>query len=163
NPGGSEKQAVMSPSPLARPLALAQGVPANDRCSGAIALSAGTAYTMNTGEATGTDDPAPECSSFGKGVWFSFTPAGNGIVSICTSGSDFDTVLQVYSGSFGSLTPVPGACNDDDGPVCAGSQASASFDGMAGTTYYLLAGGWDGTDGLLSIVADVLVVPANDQ
>jgi len=46
------------------------GPPANDVCSGAIAMTAGTTYTLNTGGATSTGDPTPTCQpSFGNGVW----------------------------------------------------------------------------------------------
>jgi hypothetical protein len=128
------------------------GPPANDACAGALALAAGTPYTVNTAAATATGDPAPACQpSLGKGVWFSYTPGSSGTISISTCGSDFDTVLAVYAGACGSLTPI--ACNDNNGPSCLGSQASVSFSGTSGTTYLILAGGAGGASGNLSIVA----------
>ncbi len=124
----------------------------NDTCSGATPMTAGTTYTLNTTIATATGDPTPGCQpSFGKGVWYSFTPSANGAVRISTCGSDFDTVLAVYSGSCGALTAV--ACNDEDGPACAGSQASLSFAGTAGVTYWILAGGSGGIGGILKLQA----------
>jgi hypothetical protein len=128
------------------------GPPANDACSGAIALSPGAPYTVSTAAATSTGDPTPGCQgSFGKGIWFTYTPSSSGTVTISTCGSDFDTVLAVYSGSCGSLTPV--ACNDNNGPSCATSRASVSFSATSGTTYFILAGGSGGASGNLSIVA----------
>ena len=54
----------------------------NDQCSGAIALSSGVTSTLNTANATSTGDPTPTCvTNFGKGVWYSFTPATSGTVS----------------------------------------------------------------------------------
>src|SRR5713101_1806120 len=92
--------------------------PANDLCSGAIALTAGTTYTLNTANATSTGDPAPSCqNNFGKGVWYTFTPTVSDTVTISTCGSDFNTVLAVYTGNCASLTEI--ACNDDNGPACA--------------------------------------------
>jgi hypothetical protein len=142
------------------------GPPANDACSGAIALVPGTPYTLNTATATSAGDPTPGCQgSFGKGVWFTYTPASGGIVTISTCGSDFDTVLAVYSGSCGSLTPV--ACNDNNGPSCATSRASVSFSATSGTTYFILAGGSGGVSGNLSIVASgpggLQIIPTFDS
>lgn len=83
------------------------GPPPNDACAGAIALSPGTSYAVNTAGATSTSDPTPGCQgSFGKGVWFTYTPGSSGTVVISTCGSDFDTVMAVYSASCGALTPV---------------------------------------------------------
>lgn len=126
--------------------------PTNDLCSGALPMTAGTIYTINTSIATASGDPTPGCQpSFGKGVWYSFTPSASGAVTVNTCGSDFDTVLAVYKGTCGALTAV--ACNDDDGPACAGSQASLTFAGTAGVTYLILAGGSGGAGGTLKIQA----------
>jgi hypothetical protein len=131
---------------------------ANDQCSGAIALSSGVTYTMDTTRATSTSDLTPTCQgNFGKGVWFKYTPTGTGPVLVSTCGSSFDTVLQVYSGSCGALAAVN--CNDDNGPACSGNRASLSFSGTAGTTYYILAGGYSNNSGTLQIAAQLL----NDQ
>jgi hypothetical protein len=130
----------------------------NDQCYGAIALSSGTTYTMSTANANATGDPTPVCGyGVTKGVWFSFTPSGSGPVGISTCDSDFDTVLQVYSGSCGSLSPV--ACDDDYGPYCQGLQASVQFNANGGTTYLVFAGGYGGGSGNLSVTA---YSPAND-
>ena len=137
--------------------------PPNDQCMGAIALSTGVTRTDNTANATSTGDPTPTCqSNFGKGVWYSFTPNTNGTVTISTCASDFDTVLQIYSGSCGALTPVPNGCDDDDGPSCQGLQASVSFAGTAGTTYRILAGGYGSSTGNLRIVASVIASQPTD-
>src|SRR5439155_23301757 len=118
-------------------------------CSAAIAMTAGKTYKINTANATSTGDPTPGCQgSFGKGVWYTFTPSASGMVTVSTCGSTFDTVLAVYTGSCGSLTPL--ACNDDNGPACATSQASVSFSATSGTTYFILAGGSGSASGNLS-------------
>jgi len=127
--------------------------PANDNCSGAIHLTAGVPYSMNTTAATGTGDPTPACGSgVTKGVWFSFTPLLDAPATISTCGSSFDTVLQVYSGTCGALIPV--ICDDDYGPSCQGLQASVQFMGSAYATYLIFAGGYGGSSGNLNIVAN---------
>jgi hypothetical protein len=140
--------------------------PANDSCAGAVAMTAGTTYTVNTAQATSAGDPTPACQpSFGKGVWYTFTPSSSTTVTISTCGSDFNTVLAVYTGSCGSLTQI--ACNDDNGPACSGNQASVSFAATAGTTYYVLAGGLGGATGNLSILAtggtSMKIIPTFDS
>ncbi len=133
----------------------------NDTCAGALAMTAGTTYTLNTAAATSTDDPAPDCEAdLQKGVWFTFTPASSGTITISTCGSDFDTVLAVYTRTCGSLTAFAGSCNDDNGPACSTGQASVRFNGLAGTTYRILAGGFGGGFGNLNIVATF--TPTND-
>jgi hypothetical protein len=134
----------------------------NDQCAGAIALVNDVARTLNTADATSTGDPTPPCGSgFGKGVWYAFTPATSGQVTIKTCGSSFDTILSVYTGTCGSLTALPNGCNDDDRDACPGSelQSSVSFIGTAGTTYRILVGGYNGESGNLQIVATTVADP----
>jgi hypothetical protein len=141
--------------------------PPNDTCANAIPMTAGTVYTTNTANATSTGDPVLDCQgTAGKGVWYTYTPAVSGTVTISTCGSTFDTVLEVYTGTCGSLTPV--ICNDDNGPACLGSQASVSFAATGGTTYFVLAAGSGGASGSLSIVATgplagLIIIPTWDS
>jgi hypothetical protein len=131
--------------------------PPNDLCAGAIALADGVAFAQNTTTATSAGDPAPDCAKvFGKGVWFTYTAPASGEVIASTCGSSFDTVLAVYSGGCGALVPV--ICGDDNGPNCSGFNASVRFAASAGTTYHLLAGGYNGLSGDLRIVASLVPV-----
>jgi hypothetical protein len=133
--------------------------PANDLCSGAIALTNGVAFTMSTITATSTGDLAPSCAgSFGKGVWFTYTPMLSGTVTLSTCASDFDTALGVYAGN--CQEQVLRACNDDNGPSCTGTRASVTFTGAAGVTYLILAGGYGSYSGNLNIL---VTSPSNDQ
>ena len=133
--------------------------PANDLCSGAIALTNGVTYAMSTLTATTNGDVAPTCVPLlGKGVWFTYTPLLSGTINISTCGSSFDTGLGVFTGSCGTFAQV--ACDDDNGPSCGGLTASVAFTGTAGVTYYILAGGYASASGNLSIVASA---PNNDQ
>lgn len=147
------------------PRAAAQ--PGNDQCAGAVPLTAGAVVSLNTAGATLTADPVPSCqTNFGAGVWYTFTPASNGLVTISTCGSDFDTLLAVYTGACGTLVPLAGGCIDDDGPACQGAQASLSFAGTAATVYRILVGGYEGGVGNLRITATLGTAPpggpAND-
>jgi hypothetical protein len=70
-------------------------------------------------------------------VWWTWTPASDGQVVITTSGSDFDTLMAVYTGSaLNGLTLV--RQNDDSG----GLQSSVTFGAVGGTTYHIAVGGF---------------------
>jgi len=130
--------------------------PTNDQCSGAIAMAPGILYSINTVAATSTGDPIPSCTgTAANGVWYQFTSPTNAEVTLNSCGSAIGTVLAVYSGNCGALTPVSGACNSGYGPFCFGSQASLAFSASAGVTYWILMGGTYGGTGNLSIIAYV--------
>jgi hypothetical protein len=61
-----------------------------------------------------------------------------------TFGSSFDTVLGIYTGTCGSLTPIN--CNDDSSGTL---QSSVSNSVTGSTSYYILAGGWYAANGAL--------------
>jgi hypothetical protein len=143
-------------------LCVAGAAPQNDDCSGAIPLPNEVLYTMSTTDATTAGDPSPTCgSSPGKGVWFSFTPSIPGAVTISLCGSSFDTVLAVYTGTCEALALVPFGCVDDS-PEC-GAQSSLTFLGAVGVTYRILAAGYAGASGDLSIRAEVAPVKIIQQ
>src|SRR6187549_1018208 len=117
----------------------AQAQPANDQCTGAVEMTLDTSYVVDVSTATSTNEAAPACQpSFTRGVWYKFAPPTNGTYVVSTCGSDFDTVLAVYFGNCSFLNPVSGGCNDNDGPICEGSQASVAFTGEGGLTYWIL-------------------------
>jgi subtilisin family serine protease len=118
--------------------------PTNDQCSGAFVI-AGSSYTnaQPTAAATSIGDPTPSCiGTFGKGVWYQYTPLSNGTLWVDTMGSSFDTGLAVYIGTCGSLVQVD--CDDDGGGNLT-SRIRKSVD--AGVTYYIMAGGFNGESG----------------
>ena len=91
-------------------------------------------------------------------VWWRFTPSASGPVTINTFGSNFDTVLAVYTGSsVANLAPV--ASNDDFN----GSQSQVSFQGTAGISYAIAVAGKANAEGSISLTVDAPVLPANDR
>jgi hypothetical protein len=81
-------------------------------------------------------------------AWFSFTPAASGTYRIDTIGTspatDYDTIIGIYAGSCGSLSPVSGICRQngfypDDAPTSL--QSSVTLILSAGTTYTIAVGG----------------------
>jgi len=79
----------------------------------------------------------------GKSLWWSWTAAADGTVTLVTSGSSFDTLLGVYTG--GSLASLALVVSDDDS---GGAQTSrVIFTATAGTTYQIAVDGYGGASG----------------
>jgi hypothetical protein len=110
--------------------------------------------TVQTGEPLRLDHPGG-CDGrlIGHTVWFRLAPAGDPPnINLKTFGSDFDTILAVYTGgpSLGGLDPF--ACSDDANDT---SQSSVTFDPVAGVTYYVQVGGYYFDSGNLSFAVTV--------
>jgi hypothetical protein len=124
----------------------------NDLCAGAIVVG-GPAYTnaQSTVAATSQDDPMPsDMNMFGNGVWYRFTAPTNGRLAVDTRGSDFDTGLGIYTGNCGNLMEL--ASNDDTDSGDADDLCSElSVAVTEGTSYSILAGGYDAETGDLTL------------
>jgi hypothetical protein len=94
-----------------------------------------------------TTDPAPGCGNGARGrsVWYRFTAPTSGTLTANTFGSNYDTILAVYTGSCGAFTPT-GVCNDDTG----GAQSRVSFQATSGRTYYFLVTSYTNVGGTLT-------------
>jgi Ca2+-binding RTX toxin-like protein len=113
--------------------------PANDAFASAQALTGATATVTGTNVNAGKESGEPNHAgnTGGKSVWYKWTPQASGTTTIDTAGSNFDTVLAVYSGgAVNSLTPV--ASNNDDN----GLQSKVSFTANTGTTYQIAVDGF---------------------
>ncbi len=130
-------------------------VPSNDLPSGAKLLTVGSKTSVATKGASPDREAPYECLTFDEGgevfeipvgstVWYKIVGTG-GPVTVDTAGSDYDTVIAVYtSDGAGGFTPVPGACLDDVPiePIGRTLQAAVTWDTVAGTTYYVQIGGY---------------------
>ena len=130
-------------------------VPANDLPSGAKLLTVGSKTSVATKGASPEFEEPFECLTFqeddevfelpvGHTVWYRIAGTGDP-VTIDTAGSDFDTVVAVYTADgSGGFTPVPDACVDDVplDPTGRTLQAAVTFDTVAGTVYYVQIGGF---------------------
>jgi hypothetical protein len=133
---------------------------ANDACTGAIPLTENVYYVQSTANAT--DDGYSPClgRTRTKGVWFTYTPTQTGTATVDTCPSDFDNNLEVFVGGCGGLTSI--GCNEDSFSCPNYWQASFSFACVAGTTYLIYAGGYNGQSGNLQIRARTSQTLAND-
>jgi hypothetical protein len=128
--------------------------PANDVASGSKAAKVGGSIVQQTKSASPDAETIFPCLSFedpesgdvftipvGHTVWFKVTGTGSEI-TIDTAGSDFDTVVAVYTDPASAASAV--ACNDDVAlePVGRTLQSAVTFPTVAGTTYYVQVGGY---------------------
>ena len=115
----------------------------NDDCQDAIQLGRSDLPFMDmidTGEASNQDpEPDTTCGDPGtpeqsNSVFYSFTNDFSLPVEmeLSTSGSEYDTVVQVYTG--GCQEPVPEVCNDDDFP---GLTSRVTFLAQPGESYLI--------------------------
>ncbi len=82
----------------------------------------------------------------GKSIWFKWVPAASGTATFTAQGSQFDTMMGVYTGtSVSALTRVPSAVNDDDAGGYLTSRVP--FACVAGTEYEIVVDGYWGTSG----------------
>lgn len=126
--------------------------PVNDNCAGAITLSCPGTLTADTTMATDSTVNV-NCGDFGdyKDVWYKFV--GDGAThTICTNGSNYDTIIQIYTGTCTSLNDEP-FCNDDCSfPTML--QSSVTFTATMGVTYFIQVSGFNGDSGNLVISCD---------
>lgn len=124
---------------------ITDAAPAADQCANATPL---TLSFANTADGSGTvtnlftqvpADPDLICQ-FGvptspKGyrtAWYQLTPGSTSLVTITTEGTDYDTVLGVFSGSCEAPTAI--ACSDD----INGFQSRLTFMALRNRTYYIV-------------------------
>lgn len=136
------RQSATRVGPLASP-------PSNDDFEGAALISA-LPYQQTidtTGAITAPDDPILVCGAEANSntVWYRFTPSSPGLIEANTFGSNYDTVLAVFTGTRGALNPI--VCNDDVGIIF---QSQVLFEAGADQTYYVSVADYGSPGGGLS-------------
>jgi hypothetical protein len=121
--------------------------PANDTPSGAIDLASGDRINVQTRAASfDAEVPITTCpegpfDSMGRTLWYTIEGTGDPI-TIDTAGSDFDTLIGVFTPDGDGFTEV--ACIDDVffDPIGTTYQAALTIDTVEGVTYYVQVGGF---------------------
>ena len=138
--------------------ASALAAPANDDFTNATAISTlPLSATVDMADATLESDEPQFCYGPSKSVWYAYTPAHDGRVSITTSGSVANGQVTAYradASGFGGLSYQTCETLGYGNPV---------FDVHAGTTYYLQLATVFGDGGTLRLRVDELLPPANDD
>ena len=143
--------------------------PANNNFANRVSISG--ANSSATGTNVGATKEVGEAdhagNSGGRSVWWSWTAPSSGTATITTTGSGFDTLLAVYTGSAVSALTLIGG-NDQD--PAGGNTSRATFSATAGIAYHF---GVDGANtGLVIATGNVAlnvslsaaqVAPTNDS
>jgi hypothetical protein len=135
----------------------ARAAPGNDNLGNATAISAlPFSDSVDISQATTEPNEPQICGNFlPMTVWYSITPATDGILHVTGPGSTFNGIANVYRADGPAITDLTGlACNNlvymIDVPV------------EAGQTYYIQAGSY-GDPGTLNLQVSESVQPANDD
>lgn len=136
SPGGTVIPARGRPRPAAPPVGVTRGYDGTQ--------------IFNTSYA-GRDPAEPQhCGvAGGTSYWFAYDPPTNGVVSLDTAGSSFDTVLAVYTFDpplLGYQSLIPVNCDDNAGPDTVTSRLQ--FTAALGRTYLIVVDGVNGARGL---------------
>jgi hypothetical protein len=140
------------------PTAALAAPPANDAFADAQELNGRVASVagLNKDATKEAGEPAHAGEPGGASVWYRWTAPASGQAFLSTCGSDFDTLLAVYTGSsVGALAQV--AANDD---VC-GLQSQVSFEASEGVTYRIAVDGVDAETGVIALA--LRLAPPNDD
>jgi hypothetical protein len=126
--------------------------PSNDDFDSATEISSlPFSDSVNTAEATTAEDD-PDCAESSNTVWYTFTPDEDVSIEANTFGSDYDTILCLYTGARGNLDNPAG--NDD--ASWETHQSQLFFNVTAGETYFFMIGSpFGGSGGNLVFNVDV--------
>jgi hypothetical protein len=144
--GAYEHQADCNHNGVPDWMELPENAVAVDNAVDARPIRPGITYTGTTVGAT--NDGAASCgySETSPDVWYSYTPAANGQLTISLCDSAYDTVLSVHTQAPGTIGNEL-ACNDD---FC-GIQSQLALQVYAGFAYYIRIAGYGGTMGGFTI------------
>lgn len=128
-------------------VSLGQAQPANDLFADRIVIT-GTNVAVtgsNVGASKEPGEPNHAGNSGGASVWWSWTAPRTDSVTMSTSGSSFDTLLGVYTGtSVSALTTI--ASNDDD-VDSSDLTSKVVFNAVSNVTYQITVDGYAGASG----------------
>jgi hypothetical protein len=134
--------------------------PANDAFAAAQPLTGSSASReadTNRNATKEAGEPAHVGNQGGASVWYRWTAPASGPVVVETAGSDFDTLLAVYTGaSIGSLSEV--AADDDAGEALTSRLA---FTAAADQTYRIAVDGYSGGGGAAMGLLDIRLSPGD--
>jgi Subtilase family/Divergent InlB B-repeat domain len=133
--------------------------PDNDNFADAIGLSGLNVSTTgsNVGATQESGEPTVVTNATNT-VWWRWSPTATGEVEINTNGSDFDTVLGVFTGSsVNALTTI--GTNDDSSAY--GLRSQLIFPGDAGQVYHISIAGFNAATDSGNVSLNIAQTPAD--
>ncbi len=113
-----------------------------DDCEFAQEIGCGEVVSGETLSAS-VDGPLKSCTgaSVGPDKWYLYAGTGDYVTASLCGGTDYDSKIDIYTGSCGSLVSV--TCDDD---LC-GLASQVSWQSVSGTDYYIRVHGHNGMTG----------------
>lgn len=132
--------------------------PDNDTIANRIALVASGSISVQGRNASATSEasePTIDGEVVYRSVWWSWTAPFSGPATINTTGSSFDTLLGVFTGT--SIATLASIAENDD----AGNRytSSVTFSAIGGVPYVLLVGGVNNAAGKIRLAVSVAAGP----
>ena len=137
-----QKEKVAGNSHVAAPPVELRG--SNDECAGAVSMTVNATCVSTNGDwSSASESMAPiTCNGFlnanANDLWYSFTATTSGTIVEVTGGPDTDPIVEVFSGSCGSLVSI--GCAD---ATLINETESANIPTNIGETYYYRTYWWD--------------------
>ena len=134
-------------------LITASSPPPNDDFANAQAITGASGAINGTNlfatKEAGEPSHSPDGNLGGKSVWYRWTAPSSGTASLNTSGSTFDTLLAVYTGS--SVSALAAIVKNDDDPQGGVTTSVVEFNAVSGTTYQIAVDGFDADQGNITL------------
>lgn len=146
-----------------RAIVTANVPPPNDTFTGRTIISGEnpsiSAFNYAAAVAPEDADPLPRAAggnvlAFGRSLWFEWTAPANGLVIVNSVGSDFDTLLDVFSGVTPLLSPVNSAWFGFN---------EVGFNALSNQSYAILVGGQNRAFGEVRLNITYVAPPVNDR
>jgi hypothetical protein len=135
--------------------------PANDNFANAITLTGASVSASGTNVLATKEPGEPNHggNAGGASVWWNWTAPASANVTVNTTGSNFDTLLGIYTGNtVSTLTPVTPIGSRPNGntrlpasPVISVTTSSLQFAATAGVTYRIAVDGLNGETGTIQL------------
>jgi hypothetical protein len=134
--------------------------PVNDFFAAATALTgtAGQVSVSNTNATKEAGEPNHAGNAGGKSAWWTFQPPSDGVLTLSTTNSTFDTLLGLYTGSVvNNLTTI--AANDDAYPTARLGFSAIVQAVHSNVIYHIAVDGFDGASGTIVLNYSFAAVP----
>ena len=119
---------------------LSSNAPDNDNWEDAIAVGSLPAMVTGTNENATVQVNEQNLGDTGSTVWWTAIAPGNGIMRVSTAGSNFDTLLRIYTGFENGFENLQNVAFDDDANGTL--QSEITFPVQSGQRYEIRVGGF---------------------
>lgn len=125
--------------------------PGNDLFANAQSINgnSGGIAGSNAGAGKEAGEPDHAGNAGGRSIWFVWSAPASGTWTFDTLGSEFDTLLAIYTG--GAINILAPVGSNDDSPDLPGNASKVSFAALSGMTYRIAVDGYVGLSGILKL------------